>query len=127
MTNDLDKLTQSVTAFRSYAELTDRCREGYAPTLVAPKGKRGDAIRALATQLERDGFRVFRGLNEMTLRRLHAMTPKQRGAWYRRATAEQCEGLVVPCSGEAHTNAYVDHCMQCLTYEWGIALAPMPE
>ena len=62
----------------------------------------------------------------MTLERLHAMTPKQRGVWYRKATAEQVEGLVEPCEGEAHSNPHIDHCMGCLAYEWGIAIKRLP-
>jgi len=25
----------------------------------------------------------------------------------------------VECNGEAHSNAYIDHCMVCLNYGWG--------
>lgn len=24
------------------------------------------------------------------------------------------------CEGEAHSNAYIDHCMECLNHVWGV-------
>ena len=65
-------------------------------------------------------------MRTLTLDQLHALTPKGRRNYFKRATAEQCEGLFVPCTGEAHGNAHIDHCMQCLGYDWGIAPAPLP-
>ncbi len=25
----------------------------------------------------------------------------------------------IPCDGDAHSNAYIDHCMSCLRHQWG--------
>lgn len=46
----LDRLTFKTTAFRTYNEMTDACREGYVPTLREP---------TLVAALKRDGFRTW--------------------------------------------------------------------
>lgn len=39
------------------------------------------------------------------------------GKKFKRVLPEET-GLV-PCNGEAHSNAYIDHCMICLGHRWG--------
>lgn len=46
----LDRLTAQHTAFRSFNEMTDRCRAGYVPTLRQT---------ALVNALHREGFRTW--------------------------------------------------------------------
>jgi hypothetical protein len=31
----------------------------------------------------------------------------------------------VVCSGEAHSNAFIDHCMECLGHTWGFVAEPV--
>lgn len=52
-----DALTRKVTAFSTYAELTEACRGGYVPTIY-PTTK---AKRALRKLLQGHGFAVWAG------------------------------------------------------------------
>lgn len=48
----------------------------------------------------------------------------QPAQWLKRSRRWRCqtcavnEGLLTPCTGEAHTNPYIDHCEQCAP-RWG--------
>ena len=33
---------------------------------------------------------------------------------------------LVQCTGEAHSNGHIDHCMRCLGVMWGYEVAPLP-
>lgn len=55
---------------------------------------------------------------------LRAMEPAKRRAAYEALSPEAQEAVTVPCDGEAHGNAHIDHCMGCLSYRWGRMLAP---
>lgn len=51
----LDCITDSLTAFRSYAELLEATAGGWAPTLKSGESR----SRGLGRQLEKDGRKVF--------------------------------------------------------------------
>jgi hypothetical protein len=40
--------------------------------------------------------------------------------------APRIETGLVPCVGEAHENAYIDHCMVCLHHTWGKMMSYAP-
>lgn len=57
-----------------------------------------------------------------TVELVRAMSPAARLRFFRNATEEQIEALTDPCEGEAHSNAYIDHCGRCLNATWGRVL-----
>jgi hypothetical protein len=62
MALDIDTITRTVTASRTYAELVECCKGGYIPTLLPNDGRKGGAERdALTERLRKDGFKVWRG------------------------------------------------------------------
>jgi hypothetical protein len=64
-TATLDEATSRVTAFRSFAELVQACRDNsYVPTLF-PRGPREHArdIGLVTRALEELGYRVYKGRN----------------------------------------------------------------
>lgn len=54
MEHELDYSVNRVTAFDDYADLVQRCRTGYVPTL-----RRKGCTLKIGMQLVKDGFRVF--------------------------------------------------------------------
>lgn len=56
------------------------------------------------------------------LAKLRAMKPKARAKFFRTADPATIEALTEPCTGEAHSNAHIDHCMVCLDVTWGRVL-----
>jgi hypothetical protein len=60
----------------------------------------------------------------ITVSSIRAMSPKVRSKFFRQVTDEQVEALTVPCTGEAHSNAYIDNCSVCMGVLWGRMLKP---
>ncbi len=58
-------------------------------------------------------------MSKPLIEKVRKMSPKTRNRFFSQASAEQVEELTVPCSGEAHSNPHIDHCMMCLGIKWG--------
>ena len=61
----------------------------------------------------------MRKATKVTVETLRAMPPTKRGKTFDGLTPEQQVELTEPCTGEAHSNAFIDNCMVCLHYSWG--------
>ena len=64
--------------------------------------------------------------NAKLLAKVRAMQPKTRAKFFRTADPATIEALTEPCTGEAHRNAHIDHCMVCLYCTWGRVLKAEP-
>jgi hypothetical protein len=82
-------------------------------------------LKAYDTHEHISDFRVT-PVEGVTIEQIHAMAPKERMKFFRRASKEQIEELTEPCPGEAHANAHIDYCMSCLGVIWGRKLKPLP-
>jgi len=69
-TEELNSLTAKTTAFPTFAEFEKAMVGGYVPTLRPHAGKSkaqrewNNAVVRLAEEVERRGFRVFRGIGK---------------------------------------------------------------
>ena len=58
-------------------------------------------------------------VKNITVEKVRKMSPKSRRRFFGKATPEQLEALTVPCTGEAHSNAFIDNCGCCMGVTWG--------
>jgi|GEM_PF-6908203 len=55
--------------------------------------------------------------------KLRASKLSARGRMFAKLSPEEQLAVTVPCTGEAHSNPHIDHCMICLGLDWGRMLA----